>query len=95
MTAPKSITDLVSLFTTNRESYCSSSYKETELRQEFLNPFFEALGWDVANKQGYAEAYKEVIHEEALKVGTATRRRITRSVSAARGNFSSKRRSPR
>ena len=73
MITPKSITDLVSLFTTNRESYCSSSYKETELRQEFLNPFFEALGWDISNKQGYAEAYKEVIHEEALKVGTSTR----------------------
>ena len=73
MTAPKSIVDLVSLFTTNRESYCSSSYKETELRQEFLNPFFESLGWDISNKQGYSEAYKEVIHEEALKVGTSTR----------------------
>jgi hypothetical protein len=22
------------------------------------------LGWDIANKAGYAEAYKDVIHEE-------------------------------
>jgi type I restriction-modification system DNA methylase subunit len=73
MTAPKSIIDLVSRFTSNRESYSASSYNETQLRREFLDPFFEALGWDVPNIQGYAEAYKEVIHEDAVKVGTATK----------------------
>ena len=73
MAAPKSISNLVSRFTTNRESYSASSYNETQLRREFLDPFFEALGWDVPNKQGYAEAYKEVIHEDAVKVGTATK----------------------
>jgi hypothetical protein len=37
------------------------------------SPCREALGWDVSNKQGYAEAYKEVINEEAIKIGTATK----------------------
>jgi type I restriction-modification system DNA methylase subunit len=73
MTAPKSIIDLVARFSTNRESYCASTYKEAHVRQEFINPFFEALGWDMANTQGFAEAYKEVIHEDALKVGSATK----------------------
>ena len=73
MPAPKSISDLVARFSANRESYCDSGYNETQLRREFLDPFFEALGWDVPNKQGYAEAYKEVIHEDAVKVGTATK----------------------
>ena len=35
--------------------------------------FSRNLGWDVANKQGYAEAYKDVIHEDAIKVGGVTK----------------------
>ena len=67
--APPSIIDLVERFDRNRDSYTASTYNEAQLRQEFLNPFLEALGWDVTNRQGYAEAYKEVINEDALKVG--------------------------
>lgn len=73
MPAPSAITALVERFQDNRDSYTAQGYNEAQLRQEFLNPFFAALGWDVANKQGYAEAYKEVIHEDAVKVGTATK----------------------
>jgi hypothetical protein len=73
MTAPISISGLVERFHSNYESYRDSSYNETQLRREFLDPFFEVLSWDVPNKQGYAEAYKEVIHEDAVKVGTATK----------------------
>lgn len=68
-----SIFSLLSRFQDNRDSYIASGYNEAQLRQEFLNPFFEALGWDIYNRQGYAEAYKEVIHEDAVKVGTATK----------------------
>ncbi len=63
MTAPASVRRLVGLFDSNRESYRSGGYNETQLRREFLDPLFEALGWDVDNRKGYAEAYKEVIHE--------------------------------
>jgi hypothetical protein len=38
------------------------------LRTEFLDPFFKELGWDMENKEGYSEAYKEVIHEDAIKM---------------------------
>lgn len=34
---------------------------------------FKALGWDIDNEQGYAEAYKEVVHEDAIKVGGKSR----------------------
>jgi type I restriction-modification system DNA methylase subunit/predicted type IV restriction endonuclease len=71
--APREILDLVQRFNDNREAYASPSYNETKLRIDFLNPFFEALGWDVSNKQGFAEAYKEVVHEDTVKVGTATK----------------------
>jgi len=67
------IKELVQKFDQNKESYLSPSYNEAQLRIEFLDPFFEALGWDVTNKQGLAEAYKEVIHEDAVKVGSATK----------------------
>jgi type I restriction-modification system DNA methylase subunit/predicted type IV restriction endonuclease len=71
--APQPILDLVRRFGENREAYSSPGYNETQLRREFLDQFFEALGWDITNKQGFAEAYKEVIHEDAVKVGTATK----------------------
>ncbi len=73
MPLPKEISDLIERFVRNRDAYLSGDYNETQLRLEFLNPFFAALGWDVENKQGYAEAYKDVIHEDAIKIGGATK----------------------
>jgi len=73
MGAPDAIRDLLRRFEEHREAYRSGRYNETQLRREFLDPFFKALGWDVNNRQGYAEAYKEVIHEDAVKVGGLTK----------------------
>lgn len=72
MPAPKLITDLIERFERNLDAYKSGSYNETQVRREFIDPFFEALGWDVNNCDGYAEAYKDVIHEDAVKVGGIT-----------------------
>ncbi len=71
--APKEVLELVEQFERNIDSYRNPAYNEAQVRQEFINPLFEALGWDMANRQGYAEAYKEVIHEAAVKVGAATK----------------------
>jgi hypothetical protein len=68
-TCPKEILVLVEQFERNVEAYQSQAYNETHVRLEFINPFFEALGWDVANKAGNAEAYKDDIHEDAIKTG--------------------------
>ena len=73
MGLPKDIENLIERFDRNRETYLSGQYNEALLRQDFLNPFFETLGWDMANKAGYAEAYRDVIHEDALKIGGATK----------------------
>jgi fido (protein-threonine AMPylation protein) len=70
---PATVAILIERFEQNRESYKSQGYNETQLRREFLDPFFEALGWDVANKQGHAEAYKDVIHEDAITIGGSTK----------------------
>jgi len=51
----KQISNLVERFERNIEAYRSPAYNETQLRIEFIDPFFEALGWDVTNKAGYAE----------------------------------------
>lgn len=71
--APPIVATLIERFERNRDAYKSQGYNETQVRREFLDPFFEALGWDVANKQGHAEAYKDVIHEDAIKIGGNTK----------------------
>lgn len=73
MPAPKEMIDLIAQFHDNRESYEDQRYNETQTRIQFLNPLFKALGWDVDNTSGYAEAYKDVVHEDAVKVGVATK----------------------
>src|SRR5207249_2300967 len=70
---PRGLLDLVARYTEHREAYKADAYKEAELRKEFLDPLLELLGWDVANRQGYAEAYKEVIHEYAMSIGRTTK----------------------
>jgi predicted type IV restriction endonuclease len=64
MPAPAAIHELVQRFEAQRQFYRSIAYKEANLRLEFIDPFFEALGWDVANRKGYAEAYKDVVVEQ-------------------------------
>ena len=73
MGAPAEILELVERFERNREAYLAERYNEAQLRREFIDPMFAALGWDVNNTQGYAEAYKDVIHEDSIKVGSATK----------------------
>ena len=73
MKAPQEIIALVERFDQNLQAYQSGKYNETQLRREFIDPFFKALGWDVENTSGYAEAYKDVIHEDAIKIGSANK----------------------
>jgi len=73
MVLPDHLVRLIEHFRGNRDSYHSGSFNEAQLRREFIDPFFEALGWDVTNSQQYSEAYKEVIHEDSLKIGANTK----------------------
>ena len=63
--APKEVVQLVERFERNRDAYVSGGINETQLRREFIDPFFSCLGWDIENKQGYAPAYREVIFEDS------------------------------
>lgn len=71
--APRELLDLVGRYAENRESYRKTTYNETQARREFIDPLFDLLGWDVGNKQGFAEAYKPVVHEDRVKVGGRTK----------------------
>ena len=70
---PPQVLELIQRFDRNREAYRSPHYNEGQLRREFLDPFFKALGWDMDNKEGCAEAYKDVVHEDAIKIGEGTK----------------------
>lgn len=71
--AYKSIEELVQRFDEQILSYKKSDYNEAQTRKDFIDPFFKALGWDMDNSQGHAEAYREVINEDRVKVGAATK----------------------
>ncbi len=70
---PSEIRALVARYHEHRETYEQQTYNETQARREFIDPFFAALGWDIDNRAGLAEAYKDVIHEDAIKIGGATK----------------------
>ena len=69
----KKVKDLVTRFSEQLPSYKKSEYNETQTRRDFIDPLFKALGWDIDNKQGFAESYREVIHEDRVKGGKATK----------------------
>ncbi len=46
---PSRVVQLIETFDRNIEAYKAPGYKEAQLRAEFVDPFFEALGWDVRN----------------------------------------------
>lgn len=67
------ISELSERFSEQYASYKKSDYNETLTRRDFIDPFFKVLGWDIDNQNGYAEAYREVIHEDKIRIGKATK----------------------
>ncbi len=70
---PQKLLELIDRFRDNLEAYKRPAYNETQLRREFIDPFFKSMGWDVDNERGYAEPYKDVVHEDAIKIGGVTK----------------------
>lgn len=63
------VANLCQYFTTNQQSFLAAGVKEAHVRQSLIDPFFEALGWDVRNASMTAPQYREVIPEDSLDVG--------------------------
>ena len=64
---PDVVYNLIERFSTHMAEY-HQSYSEAQVRQDFIDPLFEALDWDVKNIRGRAEAYREVVVEDALRI---------------------------
>jgi type I restriction-modification system DNA methylase subunit len=62
MPIPANLIELIERFDANLRFYKSGAYNETEVRQQFINPFFSALGWDMADNLGR----RDVIHEDKV-----------------------------
>lgn len=65
------IKKLIEKYSADRKYYLTNKYNETLLRSDFLDPFFELLGWDIKNNAGKSTNEREVILEEALKANAS------------------------
>lgn len=63
-----SIAERVRQFSSHIEEYTCPAYNETEVRVDFVNPFFRALGWDIDNEAGLPQHLREVTHEATVRV---------------------------
>ena len=55
--------NLISKFEKDKTHYLSKGYPEAQVRIDFLNPFFKALGWDIENKAQKPPHERDVIVE--------------------------------
>jgi type I restriction-modification system DNA methylase subunit len=63
--AREAVARLVERYLRDRDQYASN---EAQLRLDFLDPFFEALGWDLGNREGLSRFMREVRVEEAVEL---------------------------
>lgn len=59
---------LVENFKASRSEYKKASYNETQVRNDFINPLLQALGWDVFNENALSQYLREVIQEDTVDV---------------------------
>ncbi len=81
MNIPKNFSDsfeqvgrLAERFAANSSVYLAPRYQEAELRQEFLDRFWIALGWDVFHQQHPNPYEREVKIEKSVMVGDRGKR---------------------
>jgi hypothetical protein len=68
------LTRLTSSFRKNLSHRKSEAYDEMALRNDFLNPFWRALGWDVENTQGVTQPLREVQIESRVDIAGRKKR---------------------
>lgn len=68
--------NLVTRYEQSRHEYVNrnSLYSETDIREDFINPFFELLGWDVRNERNLSRQFREVVRETRVAVDEQTKR---------------------
>lgn len=97
MDAITQLKDLIDKYDLHKDQYLDAKYNETEVRVDFVNPFFELLGWDVNNKAGLPSHLREVTHEADVVVEEDGKEKIKNRIihlrSAQRFNISWKQKS--
>jgi hypothetical protein len=73
-TFEKEMNRLVESFGNRLTELKQSSYVEAQLRDDFLNPFFRALGWDMENRAGLIQQKREVEIESRTQIGGRQKR---------------------
>ena len=68
------VTKLAEEFDANKGHFLSPSYQESEVRTDFINKFFIALGWDVNHDWQKNPFQQEVKVERGVSVGGTQRR---------------------
>lgn len=62
------IQELVNKYKADRNTYLKPTYNETQLRNDFIDPFLKILGWDVDNDKSKTHFLRDVIQEEYIDV---------------------------
>ncbi len=70
----KGLNRLVESFGQRLDELKQPGYAEAQLRDDFLNPFFRALGWDMENRAGLIQKEREVEIESATQIGGGRKR---------------------
>ncbi len=69
------VRSLVKAFDKGKKSFVTTSYNETQLRNDFLNPLLMSFGWDVYNIDGKTQFLRDVIQEESIDVEDESRKK--------------------
>jgi hypothetical protein len=67
------VQSLVKKFEQDKNHYLQKGYPEAQLRIDFLNPFFEALGWDLENEDHKPPDKRDVV----IEILPANEKRVT------------------
>ncbi|MBW1612599.1 MAG: Eco57I restriction-modification methylase domain-containing protein [Deltaproteobacteria bacterium] len=66
------IQELVEKYRSDRVSCLKTTYNETQVRNDFIDPLLKCLGWDVDNNKGKTQFLRDVIQEEYIEVKDET-----------------------
>ena len=70
----KELNRLVEAFDHRLTDLKKSFYVEAQLRDDFLNPLFRSLGWDMENRAGLIQQKREVEIESRTQIGGRQKR---------------------
>lgn len=82
--AHEKVKSLIKNFDKSQEHYLSSAYSEAEVRQDFIDKFFTALGWDVTHEYQKNPYQQEVkVEKPQIQEGSANKKRADYAFSLA------------